>query len=316
MIEDDLRALLAERARDLPGNPARPAEVQTRIRAAHRRRLAGAALGVVFVVLASLLVVRWPGSNEAQPPAAPYFDPLGVATVRGYSAINSATPAFTRPEERLVIIQPGGSFRYLLVVRCPSPASLTVRNLGNDATVKVHCSQPVADHFEGAARFGGRRADALFAQTSSGGNIRYEPGSPGAWEAAVLRSNDADRLAPKAAAGGPWLAEGTRTRSGTTVPVTIPPKRSEFRDIAMSIVTECVAGVRLAFSMPAGPLITADCDPTRSAGGPTDMYDGKVQVFVTEAVLDGLGVSPGQQVPLTIRSVGRDTDQWRVFPIS
>ena len=78
----------------------------------------------------------------------------------------------------------------------------------------------------------------------------------------------------------------------------------------MGFTTECVAGVRLTFTVPAGQLGTADCDPLGK-----EMTGGKVGTYVTKQQLAALGLRPGDRVALTIRSVGRDTDEWRVLPL-
>jgi hypothetical protein len=314
VIEDELRSLLTERAGTLPDNPTRSAEVRSRIAGIRRRRIAGAALGLVLLAVAGLAVLRLPGPNESLPPgvpAPPYFDNFGRPVVPGYS-IELVPTELTGPNDRLVPAGPG-DFRYLVVMRCAQPSGLTLRNLVNDRSIEVDCSQPVGDHFEGAAAIDSAAARLLLEEGPEASNVRFEPGGPGQ-QATLLKSHDPDRLSRWSDPGSRPLAEGTRTQAGTTVPITVPPARAG--NAAMSLTTECVAGVRLDFSVPTGALGTADCDPTRTTAIWPDMLDGRVQVLVGSANLSRLGLRPGQRVPLTIRSVGRDTDQWRVFPIS
>ena len=64
--------------------------------------------------------------------------------------------------------------------------------------------------------------------------------------------------------------------------------------------------------MPTGPIGTADCDPLPR----NRMIDGVVTTGTDRAGLDRLGLRTGQRVPLTIRSVGRDTEDWMVTPIN
>lgn len=308
MIEDDLRSLLTERAGGLPDNPGRSAEIRSRITATRRRRVAGAALGLVLLALASLLVVRFPGTNESLPPgvpAPPYFDGI-YPRVAGYSTeVGPVGPIdLDRPEERYVPAV-RGDFRYLVVARCARRGVLTFRNLVNDQSREVDCSQPVGDHFEGAAAIDPAAARTLLATGSEVSNVRFEPGAAGQ-EASLLMSNAADRLRPWSDPRSPPLAQG----ADTTVEIVIPGYRGTKPDgtDSLALTVECVAGVRIEFSVPTGPLGTADCDPRADT-----MLHGMVAVGVTRAELDRLGLRTGQRVPLTIRSVGRETDQWRVF---
>jgi hypothetical protein len=318
VIEEELRSLLTERAEAVRDNPGRAVEVHTRIGVLRRRRVAGAALGLVLVVLAGLLVARFPRSNESLPPAAPvpsppYFDTPGLMTVPGYSPLVLAAELH-RALESYVPAQPG-DFRYLVVVRCVRESELTFRHLAEGPRLTVRCSHRVGDHYEGAAAFDAEAARTLLAERSGdrgvASNVAFEPGADGQ-KAGLMMSNDPDRLRPWPDPGSQPLAEGTRTPDGTTVDITIPGYRGTRPDgsDALFLVAECVAGVRLDFSVPAGGLGTADCDPL----APNRMDRGRVMVRVTREELDRLGLRTGQRVPLTIRSVGRDTDQWRVFP--
>jgi hypothetical protein len=316
VIEDELRSLLTERAGALPENPARSAEVGSRITGIRRRRIAGAALGLVLVALAGLAVLRLPGTNESLPPgvpAPPWFDDIGNAAVPGYTQVRSERD-LTEPREHLI---PAGHdtdySRHLVVARCQRPAVGTVRN-NNGPRFEVDCARRVDDHFEGVTALAPGQARLLFEATPSGGpNIWFESGSEGEWVIAILKANAPESLPQNLAPGSRLLAEGTRTRTGTTVEITVPPARvldpGERSEIAMGFTTDCVAGVRLTFTVPAGELGTANCDPLGKG-----MNDGKVATYVTKRQLAQLGLRPGDRVQLTIRSVGRDTDQWRVFP--
>lgn len=320
MIEDELRALLTDRAGELPDNPTRVTEVRSRVRRTRRRRTAGAALSLVLLALAGFGLTRLPGSPDALPtgvPPGPWFTENGrVAPIPGYSPIFFPRE-LSGPADNFVQVG-AGDFRYLVVVRCQRAGELTMRNLVNGRTVEVDCSRRVGDHFEGAAVINPAEARTMLddARGLPSGNVRFEPGAPGQ-EVALLQSNDADRLSSRVSIGRPWLAEGTRTRQGTTVEITVPAKAGpDPSTVAMSVAVECVAGVRLVLSVPTGELGTVDCDPTRNPDREiTAMRDGKVQIFVADQELARLGLRAGDRVPLTIRSVGRDTDQWRVYPL-
>jgi hypothetical protein len=315
VIEDELRSLLTERADGVPDNPARSAEIHSRIRTFRRRRIAGTALGLVLLALASLLVLRLPGANESLPPgvpAPPYFDDIGRPAVPGYTAV-SHTYDLTAPLEDIIPGRGDGYSRHLIVARCEKTGVGTVRNLAGPY-VTVDCSRRVGDHFEGVAVVDPAQAKELLAEGPSkpypsGLNVRVEPGSPGRWVVAILQSNAPESLPPWSDPGSRPLVEGPHTPDGTTVEITVPARGG------VGVTVECVAGVRLDFSVPTGALGTADCDPTRTVlPALPDMLDGRVQIFLG-ANLARLGLRPGQRVPLTIRSVGRDTDQWRVYPI-
>lgn len=311
MIEDELRSLLTERAGALPENPARSAEVGSRITGVRRRRIAGAALGLVLVALAGLAVLRLPGTNESLPPgvpAPPWFDEIGRPAVPGYTQVRSALD-LTEPQEHILIAGYGtAQSRHLIVARCQRPGVGAVRN-NNGPRFEVDCSRRVDDHFEGVTALDPAQAEMILGDIPGGGpNVWFEPGSEGGWEIAILKANAPESLPPHTDRGSPLLAEGTRTRAGTTVEITVPPAR-ERTEYAMGFTTDCVAGVRLTFTVPAGELGTANCDPLVNP-----MNDGKAATYVTKRQLAELGLRPGDRVQLTIRSVGRDTDQWRVFP--
>jgi len=315
VIEDELRSLLTERAAAVPDNPARAVEVRSRIAAARRRRVAGAALGLVLVVLAGVLVTRLPSANESLPPgvpAPPWFDDVGRPTVPGHTSVRTARD-FVGPQEHLVIAGWGAVYsRLLIVARCQRPGTGTVRRT-DGPRFEVDCSRRVGDHFEGVTALDPGQAAALFEASRGGPEIWFGPGSAGDWVIGLLSADAPESLPPHTDRGSAPLAEGTRTRAGTTVEITVPPARvpeaGERIDIAMGLVVECVAGVQLTFTVPTGVLGIATCDPLDRA-----MPDGKVAVSVTKDRLAALGLRPGDRVPLTIRSVRLDTDQWRVYP--
>src|SRR5918993_5417377 len=223
MIEDELRSLLTERAGALPDNPARPAEVRSRIPGIRRRRVAGTALGLVLLALAGLAVLRLPGTDESLPPgvpAPPWFHDVH-AVVPGYTSVVSATD-LDRPYYRFLPVGPlGDEFGYLVVARCREKSELTLRNLANGRTVEVDCSRPVGDHFEGAAAIDAEASRTMLAERPGAdpSNIRFEPGAPGQ-EVALLKANAPDRL-PRDPGFRP-LAAGWHTPDGTTVEITVP----------------------------------------------------------------------------------------------
>jgi hypothetical protein len=315
MIEDELRSLLTERAGALPDNPSRAVEVRSRITGIRRRRIAGTALGLVLVALAGLAVLRLPGTNESLPPgvpAPPWFDDLGRPTVPGHTSVRTARD-FIGPQEHLVIAGWGAQYsRLLIVARCQRAGTGTVRR-ADGPRFEVDCSRRVGDHFEGVTALGPAESAALFEGSAGGPDIFFGPGSTGDWVIALLQANAPESLPPHTDRGSPLLADGTRNPAGTTVEITVPPARvpdaGERIEIAMSFTTECVAGVQLAFTVPTGVLGIATCDPLGR-----ELRDGKVGTYVTKRQLAALGLRPGDEVAVTIRSVGRETDQWRVFP--
>lgn len=315
MIEDELRSLLTARAEGLPDNPGRTAAVRSRITGIRRRRIAGTALGLVLVALAGLAVLRLPGTNESLPPgvpAPPWFDDLGRPTVPGYTDVRTARD-FIGPQEHLVVAGWGAAYsRLLIVARCQRPGTGTVRRAGGPR-FEVDCSRRVGDHFEGIAALDPGKSAALFDGSRGGPDIFFGPGSAGDWVIALLHANAPDSLPPHTDRGAPLLADGTRAPAGTTVPITIPqaraPEAGERTDIAMGLVVECVAGVQLTFAVPTGVLGIATCDPLGR-----ELRNGKLAVYVSKDRLAALGLRPGDRVPLTIRSVRLQTDQWRVFP--
>jgi hypothetical protein len=310
VIEEELRSLLTERAEAVPDNPTRSAEVRSRIGTLRRRRVAGVAAGLVLVALASLLVIRFPGSNESLPPgvpAPPYFDDLGrVRQLPGFQPEVVGRP-LDGPTPVMHYSAANRFHEVLLLAWCERPGDLTVRNPTSGSTEVVRCRIPVGGHHEGALLLPPERARPL---GESGRdqveNIVVEPGSAGRWYFGIAEATLPTRLTTGV---GEVLAEGPRTPRGTTVSVTVPvepPGPDVPPGFGFSVSAECVEGVELAVSIRGAELGTISC--RRDVDPPPPGFQ------VSEARLQELGIRRGDRVPLTIRSVGRDSDQWRVFP--
>ncbi len=310
MIEDELRTLLRSRVTAPPDNPARAAEVHSWIAATRRRRAVGGAFGlVILAVLAGLAVLRLPGTNESLPPgvpAPPWFDDLGrMRQLPGFGpmvidrALDGPTPVMYQYSASM-------SREVLLLAWCERPGDLKVRNPTSGSTEVVRCRIPVGNHHEGALLLSPEQAGAL-GEVGRGQveNIVAEPGSAGPWYFSIARSVRPSRITT---GGGGWvLAEGPRTPRGTTVAATVPvepPGPDLPPGYGFVVGAECVVGVELAVSIRGVELGTISCTPDALNPG----------VHVPEARFRELGIRRGDRVQLTIRSVGRDTDQWRVFP--
>ena len=303
MIEDELRSLLTERAAALPDNPRRRDEVRARITGI-RRRVAGAALGLVLVALAGLAVLRLPATDESLPPgvpAPPWFDDLGrVGQLPGFQLQVIDRP-LAGPTPVMHLTAVNTVHEVLLLAWCERPGDLTVRNPVSGSTEVVRCRIPVGDHHEGALLLPPERAE-LLGETGPDQveNIVAEPGSAGRWYLSIARAIRPTRLTTGVR---DVLAEGRETTVSVMVP-TEPPGPDVPPDYGFSITAECVEGVELAVSTRGVELGTISCRPDSDPPG----FD------VSEARLRELGIRRGDRLPLTIRSVGRDTDQWRVFP--
>ena len=311
MIEDELRSLLTERAGALPANPGRATEVRSRITATRRRRIAGAALGLVLMAVAGLAVLRLPGTNESLPPgvpAPPWFDDLGrTRQLPGFQSAVVGRP-LDGPTPVMHYSAANRFHEVLLLAWCERPGDLTVRNPTSGSTEVVRCRIPVGSHHEGALLLPPERARPL-GESGSGQveNMVVEPGSAGRWYFGIVEATLPTRLTGGV---GAVLAEGPRTPRGTTVPVTVPvepPGPDVAPGYGFVVSAECVEGVELAVSIRGVELGTISCR--------RDVDPGPPGLSVSEARLQELGIRRGDRVPLTIRSVGRDTDQWRVFPI-
>ncbi len=318
MIENDLRDLLTARAGSAPDNPARMQEVHARVARIRHRRTVGAALALVLLAVAGIALLRLPGRPDALPPstpglpAPPYFVRGGgqVPAVPGYTF--TAVRPISGPFDDLLIVGGSPPVRQLIVVRCPRPGRLVVRNT-DGASVTVPCDTRVADHAEGGAMVDPGEADRLFAQSSDvTSNVRYEPSGPGDWVVGILEASAPDELPPLASEPQRPVANGVDHPDGqATVTFTVPkPPANADPQYGFSVTADCLAGVRLVLTFPRGSLPTLVCD---AAHGQTN---GRVGMPVSKAEMARLGLRVGDRVTLTIRSVGAHRDQWRLYPIT
>jgi hypothetical protein len=317
VIEDELRDLLTDRAASVPDNPTRTREVHARVAGIRRRRTIGAALALILVAVAGLVLLRLPGRPDALPPsdrnlpAPPYFVRGGgqVPAVPGYSF--TAVRPISGPEDFFLLASPPPPVRQLIVVRCPRPGSLVVRN--TDGTAKtVPCDRRVADHAEGAAILDPGEADRLFAQSSGTTNVRLEPSGPGNWVVGFLEAGAPDELPSLASEPERPVVNGVDHPDGQatlTFTVPAPPKNSD-PPYGFSIDLECLQDVRLELTLPGGPLPTLICDAQHG------LTRGRLGVEITKAEMAERGLRVGDRVTLTIRSVGAHRDQWRLYPIT
>ena len=315
MIENELRALFADRVGDLSTNGRRTAEVRARIKAARRRRATGAALAVVLVALAGALLTRLPGRPDALPtgvPPGPWFTTDGVPAVPGYTAPDIRD--VTGPTEHVLVPAPV-RLRYLLLVRCERPGTFVLRNLGPaGATAEVDCSYRAGDRFEGVTALDPAAADRLFSPSGADSlNVRYEPGSPGTWTVAVLWSTATVGLRPPDA-GRPPLLDGATSPDGGTFEATVPPRAA---GVGLVVSVDCVPGVKLELSVPGGVLGTVDCDPTRDPARDVGaMSEGRISLYVPDSDVDRVDLRPGQRTRITVRSTGIRTGEWRIVSAS
>jgi hypothetical protein len=302
VIDDDLRALLADRAGTVVPNARRGTEVRARIRTTRRRRTAGAALVLVLLAIAGLVLTRLPGRPDALPtgvPKGPWFSPDGTPAIPGFrvasrqGGVPPAQGGASGPFDGVLPLNQY-SLQTVVVARCER-AGVLVLDV-QPGPYQLNCDRPVRGGFEGIV------------QVEPGpGNVRFEPdGQPGRWDIAVLVRVGPDRLPPPPAAWFPTLREGADGRDGGTDTVTIPRTVSKDGVHEVRLLAQCVYGVRLVLSVPAGRLAELTCDEAHG------MFDGTVAAPVEPDVLDRLGLRPGQRVALTVESVGRRTDQWRL----
>lgn len=309
MIEDELRTLLRSRVAAPPDNPARTAQVRSRITTTNRRRAVGGALALVLVALAGLAVLRLPGTNESLPPgvpAPPYFDGDRPAVPGYVEAGNDLRP------EGFAVFVGDEHYRFLFVLRCARPESVTVRNAGGGDPVAVPCRIRVGDHFEGAAPVTADRSRTLFALNDRV-NVRVERSAAGQPDLHLLRARLPDRLTESAGDG--YLLDGARTPAGATVDL-VPARPQSDEPPAgpagFTLQVECVAGVRLTFTVPAGTLGTVTCDPFAE---PADPVAVGVPLRVSAGDMRRLGLDYGRPVRLTVVRTGTETGQWRVSAI-
>ena len=314
MIENELRDLLTVRAASVPDNPTRLAEVRSRVRTIRRRRSIGAVLALVLLAIAGAVLTRLPGRPDALPPAdrnvpAPPYFRGEVPKVPGYSF--TAVRPISGPEDYVLLASPPPPVRQLIVVRCPRPGSLVVRNT-DGATKTVPCDRRVADHAEGATMLYPGEGDRLFAQSSEVNNVRLEPSAPGNWIVAVLDAPAPDELPALASEPERPVVNGAdhpKGQASFTFTVPKPPPNSD-PPYGFSINLECLQGVRLELILPGGALPTLVCDAEHG------LTRGHLGVEITKAEMARRGLRVGDRVTLTIRSVGPHRDQWRLYPIT
>lgn len=297
MIEDDLRGMLRERTGDLPVNGRRVAEVRHRITVTRRRRTAGAALALVLIALAGALLTRLPGHPETLPagvPPGPWFDAGDQPSVPGWTPARFGGPLkFRGPTPRPVPAEIIPAVSYLVVARCEQRGTL---NLGGRGLVR--CTIPVGDRFEGALMLTNEQGRTLFTDPEP----TWVPGSGGLWEVEVLEESAVDTLIP-GSTELPALVEGTVDPTGGTFPLTVPTGRPA----GVAVHVQCARDVVLRFSLGTELLVTADC-----GSGNLEVMQGGTSVVASLDDFRRVGVQPGESIEVTVRSVGRATDQWRV----
>ena len=299
MIENDLRTLLAEQAGSVAENPARVRQVHARIGGIRRRRAAGAALALVLVVLAGLALIRLPGKPETLPagaPTGPYFgEDGGPLTVPGYRG--GSYFMFTGDDSWSLLV-PFPHLPHVIVARCQHPGDLRLDAAGA-AQRRLSCRVPVGDHFEGAL---------LSPAGASAGpsEVSLRPGSGGNWSIGILQPLFPERITPANVRGS--LLAGFGSPSGGRVTVTLP----SFLDAStpMAVMAVCVRDVRLALSIAGRTLTVLSCND-ESVSGP-----GLVTAQVPAETVRRLGLRGLQRVTIDVRSVGRQTDQWAILPLS
>jgi hypothetical protein len=289
MMEDRLRTMLAERAEAAPDNPARVGQVRSRVRAVRRWRAAGAAAAVAAVVAGGVALTRLPGAPEAAPTGSPWFGADGVPRVPGYVLLDQRSTEGGPVTMRLTL-QPV-PLTVAVVARCSRPGSLDVRAATGGWVYRLDCGVRARGGYEGLLTLGPGETGRILAVDPADADIRFEPRAGGRWTVGLMLAAAPDRLLP---AEGPVLAAGT----DTTVPVTL-------RGGDLTVFAECVRGVRLSLSVRGRPLAEVVCDEDHG------LFQGRAQATVPTA---GLG-RPGAEVPVTIRSTGRTTDQWRVLAV-
>ena len=314
MIEDELRSLLRSRVAAPPDDPARIASVHARITRTRRLRAAGGAFALVLLALASLFVLRLPGTNESLPPGAPkppFFKENGqVRTDLPRFSENGGLSGFRSGTFTWQYDGAEDNFANLLAVRCEAYGDLSI--VSAMRTVTVPCRTEVGGHYEGAVELPAGEGTWLFGLPSAPSVVTVSTSSPGLWTLAVVEARAPVRLVDDVGGNSPHLFDGRRARDGETRDVrvwsgqrdTAPP---EF-GVGFPVIVDCVAGVRLTFRVPQGELGTAFCDPDT-------MEHGSVNFSVPEETMRRLGLRYDQQVRLTVVRSGTETDQWRVGAI-
>ena len=327
VIEDDLRSLLAERARELPDNPARPAEVRSRI-SAHppppgRRRPRS---GWCWSPWPAWPVHPPPGrrTSPSRPacPAPPYFDrarppggarPTEVLTADDPRPRRTSASSTSDRRHRPSPLPARGALpaagRRTLggpQLRRPPLHGRTARG-GSGITSRVSPSVDPAQAGELLAHVPREVYAAVSTSASS-------PAPQGPWVIAILRverprsaAAHTDSRVPAAGRGRPGQDRHDGRDHGPAGPRPGRGRADRDRDV----LRDGVRGRR-----PPGLL-----GPGRRAGHrglrPTrEGDDGRPGRHrrSPDAAGQARVCGPRTGWRLTIRSVGRDTDQWRVFP--
>ena len=317
VIEDELRELLTDRAASVPDNPARLAEVRSRVRTIRRRRGAGAALALVLLAVAGAVLTRLPGRPDALPPAdrnvpaPPYFRRRGTAAVPGY-ACTAVRHVQRRPRTAAWLASPPPAAAQLIVVRCPAPGSLGCAQHRPGAAGPFRATAGSRDHTRAHTLLDPARATGC--SRSPGREQRpVEPSGPGDWIVGVL-----DR-APRTSCR-PWrpsrsgrcsTASTTRTgRHASRSPCRrrrrIPTRRTG-SSMQPRVSRRGAARAHHARRAPGRPW---SCDAEHG------LTRGRLGVEITKAEMARRGLRVGDRVTLTIRSSGPNRDQWRLYPVT
>jgi hypothetical protein len=296
VIENELRELLTARAGAVvDDNPARVRDVHARVTGVRRRRTAGVALVLVLLALTGALFTRLPGRPETLPagvPAGPYFGDDGTdRSLPGYRG--SAYFSFTDDATWSYAVQIPG-LTQVVVARCEHPSDITFRRLlGQDR--RLSCRVPVGDHYEGAVRL----APVQVENPPPATDVRVEPGAPGDWRVGVLEPLFPDRLTADDLAGRPLTGYSGPGR----IPAVVP---SDLRSGVLSIIVDCVRGIRLEILVDGRPATTVACTDANVIG-----Y-GAVNAVIPAADVQRLGLRPLQRIQVSARQLAGPAHQWAV----
>lgn len=309
-VEDDLRALLHERAGAPPDNPTRPTEVRSRIRSIRRRRTITTALCLALVVVGGLLTaVTRPGPEPlpAGVPGPPYYDGHSSIPVAGFP---TAAAPIEFDATRGIAYYAAGYRRLLLVAWCRKAGVLQVGTVAGPLA-DVPCRSRVGDHYEGAAAVSGEDAHRYLqprlgdpVDDTLADDVLLRPSTAGEWRFAILEAALPDRLDP----AGPTLLDGARDRAGGTFVLTTPSRTVDGKVGAFSILVECVEGVTLTFRVGRTVLTAVTCEESA-------LRDGAVYAVVSPSAAARAGLRPRERFQVSVERGGRDTDQWRVVAL-
>lgn len=308
-LEDDIRALLQDRAgAGIDADyPSRGVQVRARVVALRRRRAAAAAAVLVVVVGGALGLTGLVGGGGTTPPAGvprpPYFAGGQLAEIPGYVGTDIVADL---DGPRVIDLQVGDYRRLLLVARCERPGVLRITAEGG-YRLDLPCTMRVGTSYQGGLPVSGVLAMTAFGggsvQSARGRPARLEPGTGGDWQFGVLAGALPDRLGP--AGDPPPLLDGPAHPAGGTFPLLAPPSGPNGAVGLFSILIECVDGVRLTFRVPTGVLAVATCEPAQA-------LNGLVYAGVPVQRSTALGLRGGAVVTVTVEVGGAPTDQWRV----